>query len=263
MLEVSRNFVITPMNLTSIPQISVVMPVYNALPFLNLSISSILGQTFGDFEFVILDDASTDGSTELLQDWARRDARIQLYESDEQLGLAGSANAVVAKARAPIVARMDADDIAHPDRLRLQLDVLTKELDVVAVGTLCTGIDAAGNEVRPRDRWRLLRTSPLIPFPHGSAMFRRTAFDQIGGYNELMDGAEDQELFRNMTTVGRVVTLANVLYSYRYHSSNATLLNGTRAVTQAERGHRSLSAFYMLGAMRLWRVSHRPCSNRC
>jgi len=241
------------MNLTSIPQISVVMPVYNALPFLNLSISSILGQTFSDFEFVILDDASTDGSTELLQDWARRDARIQLYESDEQLGLARSSNAVVAKARAPIVARMDADDIAHPDRLRLQFEILNGAPDVVVVGTLCNGIDATGKVVRPRDRWRLLRSSLQIPFPHGSTMFRRQVFDEVGGYNESMTGAEDQDLFRKMATRGRVVTLADVLYSYRYHLSNATLLNGTTAVREGTQPpDNTLAALYMMGAMRLW-----------
>src|SRR5213083_1372349 len=94
------------------PQISVVMPVHNALPFLSWSIESILEQTFSDFEFIILDDGSTDGSLELLQEWAQRDARIQVHQNDKRLGLSGSSNAVVGKARAPIVARMDADDVA-------------------------------------------------------------------------------------------------------------------------------------------------------
>lgn len=241
------------MNLTEKPRLSVVMPVYNALPFLNWSISSILGQTFSDFEFVILDDASTDGSTELLRDWARRDARIQLYESDQQLGLARSSNAVVAKAHAPILARMDADDIAHPDRLKRQLEVLTAAPDVAVVGTLCNGIDASGRVVRPRDRWRLLRTSIQIPFPHGSTMFRRSAFDAVSGYNEHAVRGEDQDLFLRMATQGRVVTIADVLYSYRYHSSNATLINGTQAVSErASENDKAVAAFYMLGAMRLW-----------
>src|SRR5215475_7954931 len=101
-----------------VPLISVVMPVYNALSFLDDSISSILGQTLGDFEFVILDDASTDGSTERLREWAARDRRIQIYESKQRLGLSACSNAVVREARASIVARMDADATAHPDRLR-------------------------------------------------------------------------------------------------------------------------------------------------
>jgi glycosyltransferase involved in cell wall biosynthesis len=239
------------MNLTTTPLISVVMPVYNALPFLNESIKSILEQTFSNFEFVILDDASTDGSVELLREWASRDQRIHLYESDTWLGLSGSSNAVVAKARAPIVARMDADDIAHPDRLRRQWDVLEGQPDIALVGTLCNGIDASGREVRPRDRWRLVRRSRYIPFPHGSAMFRREVFDQVGGYDEAAAGGEDQDLFLRMAACGRVVTLPDVLYSYRYHSNNATLFNGKRAVADSKNGQ-ALAAFYMLGAMRLW-----------
>lgn len=239
--------------MTANPLISVVMPVHNALPFLDESIRSILEQTLRDFEFVILDDASTDGSVELLREWTRRDGRIRLHESKKRLGLSGSSNEVVSKARAPIVARMDADDIAHPDRLRRQWNIIERCSDVALIGTLCNGIDASGREVRPRDRWRLVRRSVYIPFPHGSAMFRREVFDQVGGYDENADGGEDQDLFSRMATRGRVLTLPDVLYSYRYHSSNASLSNGTRAVgkNHSQNGN-ALAAFYMLGAMRLW-----------
>lgn len=241
------------MNLTTNPQISVVMPVHNGREFLDESIKSILAQTISDFEFVILDDASTDGSAELLREWAKRDARILLHHSSKQLGLAGSSNAVVSKARAPIVARMDADDIAHPDRLRRQLSILESHPDIVVIGTLCNGIDAGGRVVRPRDRWRLLRRSTYIPFPHGSTMFRRKAFDEVGGYNEQMTGAEDQDLFKKMATQGRVVTLADVLYSYRYHLSNATLQNGASAAHEDSHPHHdAFAGLYMMGAMRLW-----------
>jgi len=241
------------MDLTENPSISVVMPVHNALPFLQESIKSILIQTLSDFEFVILDDASTDGSRELLRQWSLRDTRIHLHESKKQLGLAASSNAVVAKARAPLVARMDADDIAHPDRLLRQMKIMKDRPDVAVIGTLCNGIDASGREVRPRDRWRVLRRSNHIPFPHGSAMFRREVFDQVGGYDEKAAGAEDQDLFLKMAGRGRVLTLPDVLYSYRYHSSNATLTNGERAVGgKPSKNGDALAAFYMLGAMRLW-----------
>ena len=241
------------MNLTTNPLISVVMPVYNARPFLGESIRSILEQTFSDFEFVILDDASTDGSIELLREWSLRDKRIHLHESKKRLGLSGSSNAVVSKARASIVARMDADDIAHPDRLRRQWNIMEGRPDVAVIGVLCNGIDTSGREVRPRDRWRLVRRSLYVPFPHGSAMFRREVFDQVGGYDETVNSGEDQDLFSRMAARGRVLTLPDVLYSYRYHSSNATLFNGTRAVGEnhSQNGN-ALAAFYMLGAMRLW-----------
>ena len=235
------------------PPLSVVMPVRNALPFLDESINSIHTQTLSDFEFVILDDASTDGSAERLEYWAQRDNRIRLHKSNRPLGLAASANAVVTKASAPIVARMDADDVAHPDRLKRQWNVFKDHPDVAAVGTLCKGIDAAGREVRPRDRWKLLHNSPRLPFPHGSVMFRRDVFDQLGGYNEELAYGEDQDLFTRMATSGRVVTLSDALYHYRYHSSNATLSNGVGAINENHSNNGdAVGAFYMLGAMRLW-----------
>ena len=252
------------MTLTANPLISVVMPVYNALPFLDESISSILNQTLTDFEFVIVDDVSTDGPVEVLREWSKRDARIQLHESKERLGVSGSSNAVVSKACAPILARMDADDIAHPDRLRRQWKIIQSRPEVAVIGTLCKGIDATAKKSRPRDRWRLVRRSIHIPFPHGSAMFRREVFDQVGGYDEEAAGGEDQDLFFRMSARGRVLTLPDVLYSYRYHSSNATLLNGKRAVGENHSQNAdALAAFYMLGAMRLWAGDHRSCFSPC
>lgn len=239
-----------------IPSLSVVMPVRNALPFLDESISSIVNQTFTDFEFVILDDASTDGSEKVLREWERRDSRIRVFQSDRQLGLARSSNAVILKANAPVVARMDADDISHLDRLRRQWEIIRDCPDVVVVGTLGDGIDARGRRVRPRDRWRLVRHSRYIPFPHGSAMFRREAFDAVGGYGERFAAGEDQDFFFKMTTRGRVVTLPDALYHFRYHLENATLLTGAQAVHAFEerysRNGENLAALYMLGAMRLW-----------
>ena len=238
------------------PLLSVVMPVHNALPFLDESISSIVNQTFTDFEFVVLDDGSTDGSERVLREWEKRDDRIRVLQSDRRLGLAGSSNLVVSKAKGGVLARMDADDISHLDRLRRQWEVLKSRPDVVVVGTLGDGIDANGRRVRPRDRWRLVRQSRYIPFPHGSAMFRREAFEAVGGYGERFAAGEDQDLFFKMTSRGLVVTLPDVLYHFRYHLDNATLLTGAQAVhsfsERYSRNGEDLAALYMLGAMRLW-----------
>ncbi len=205
------------------PAISVVMPVHNGLPFLSASIESILCQSFVDFELIILDDGSTDGSAEVLYQWARKDARIQLLATGQKSGLSQSSNLLASRARAPLVARMDADDIAHPDRLRRQWELIEGNSAVVLVGTLSDGIDSDGRLVRPRDRWRLLRRSPFPPFPHGSVMFRRSVFEDVGGYSEQCIGWEEHELFIRMSRKGRIVVVPDVLYSYRYHVDSATL----------------------------------------
>lgn len=204
------------------PQLSVVMPVRNGLPFLDDSVRSILGQTFADFELIVLDDASTDATLAALREWERRDSRVRVYESGRKLGLSGSSNFVVEQARAPIVARMDADDVAHPERLARQFEVMRGRPEVVLVGALSEGIDADGRSVRPRDRWRLLRSSPFPPFPHGSVMFRRAAFDAVGGYREECVNWEDQDFFLRLVRRGRVVVLPETLYYYRYHLTNST-----------------------------------------
>lgn len=205
-----------------VPAVSVVMPVHNAGTYLDQCIQSIVDQTFRDFEFIIVDDCSTDGSTAALREWARRDCRIRLFESTQTLGPSGSSNYVVRHARAPLVARMDADDVSHPERLARQRRVLAAREDVVLVGTLCDGIDAQGRGVRPRDRWRLMRASLYPPFPHGSVMFRRAAFESVGGYQAACAYWEDQDLFLRLTRSGRIVVLPDLLYRYRYHATNMT-----------------------------------------
>jgi glycosyltransferase involved in cell wall biosynthesis len=199
------------------------MPVHNGLPYLDESIQSILDQTLKDFEFVILDDASTDGSGAALERWRRKDRRIRIFESRRNLGLAGSSNYVVERARAPLVARMDADDVAHPDRLKRQWEIFREHAGVQLVGTLWEGIDAHGQRVRPRDRWRLVRRSTFAPFPHGSIMFRRQAFDRVGGYREECDFWEDLDFYLRMATTGRIFVIPHVLYCYRFHEKGSRL----------------------------------------
>jgi glycosyltransferase involved in cell wall biosynthesis len=238
------------------PQISVVMPVFNAGHFLDAAIDSILRQSFGAFEFVILDDGSTDGSRERIASWRHRDDRIRMVDGERRLGVTGSSNRAVREARCPIVARMDADDVSQPDRLERQLHVLTRSPDVVLVGTLAQGIDARGARVRPRDRWRILRRSPFVPFPHGSAMFRRTAFEAVGGYDDATAGAEDQDLFSRMRRAGRVVTLPDALYLYRYHGQNVTLQNDSPGHRAPVRWRLLTNPHYLRGTMQLWAGGH-------
>jgi hypothetical protein len=263
------------------PALSVVMPVYNAAPFLSASIRSILDQTFPDFEFVILDDASTDGSAEMLHDWASRDHRIRLLRSPVSLGTVGSSNRVVAEACAPICARMDADDVSHPDRLRRQWDVLAADRGVVLVGSLWDGIDAHGRSVRPRDRWRLLRPLLSAPFAHGSIMFRREAFEAVGGYSEEWKFAASAALYGRLAGRGRLVVIPDALYRYRFHAASVmhrrqdVAMRSTDLMRRMLVGHAdgclsegrpsgsppdgppSLAAIFSAGALAVW-AGYRP-----
>ena len=149
--------------------LSVVMPVYNALPHLDGAIRSILDQTHRNYEFVIYDDASTDGSTERLRQWARDDFRIRLFEGKRNLGPVGSSAFIVEHSTGPLVARMDADDLCAPDRLERQLEVLRNYPCAGLVGTLFDVINDRGQKICGPDLWRLTRKAPFVPFAaHGS-----------------------------------------------------------------------------------------------
>jgi glycosyltransferase involved in cell wall biosynthesis len=204
------------------------MPVRNTLPYLDRAIESILGQTFGDFEFVILDDGSDDGSRERIRYWAGRDARIRVLEEASSQGPVGSSNLVVAQSRAPIVARMDADDIAAPERLRRQLDLLGRNPDAVLVGSLWEGIDREDRVVREPDLSALLASGFAAPFAHGSVMFRRRAFDHVGGYRPACRYWEDLDLSLRMAGQGRVLVIREALYRHRF-SETSTRLTSRRA----------------------------------
>ena len=133
--------------MTTIPRVSVLMTVYNGLPYLPQAIESVLHQTFTDFEFVIIDDASTDASVQCIRHYADADSRIRLWCHARNLGQAASLNAGLALARAPYLARMDQDDICLSDRLRQQVNLLETQPRVAAVGTRMYWLRASGRVV--------------------------------------------------------------------------------------------------------------------
>ena len=261
----------------SVPPVSVVMPVHDAAPYLALSIESILRQSFEDLELVVLDNGSTDGSAAVARRYAEADPRGRVFEDPNRLGVAGSSNRAFSHARAELVARMDADDLCRPDRIERQYEVMRSDPDVAVVGTLADGIDAGGRKVRPRDRWRLVRCAE-VPLVHGSAMIRRRAFEECGGYSPRIPLATDVELFLRLASYGRIVILPEALYTYRYHPVSVTASTPVVEVAQAKEilqrslaelraGRAALedaevngqpppealaSALYYVGASRLW-----------
>jgi glycosyltransferase involved in cell wall biosynthesis len=221
-----------------VPPLSVVMPVHNALPYLDQAVESILEQSFTDFEFVILDDGSTDGSSTRLRDWAARDSRIRLVAADQRLGPVGSSNRVAQAARAPVVARMDADDISYPDRLAEELELLRSDDEIGLVASLADVIDASDRELRGPEVWRLLRRSVFVPFAHGAMMYRRELFDRLGGYRSECVYWEDQDLITRMAEIAKVMVIPRALYRVRQSSTS------TRFGAEQDRIEESLDRMY-------------------
>jgi hypothetical protein len=214
--------------------VSVVMPVRNAMPYLDEAVASILAQTHPHFDLVIGDDGSTDGSRERLQEWALRDSRIRLLFNDGgRLGPTGSGNWVTRAAIHPIIARMDADDLSMPDRLRRQLLALKADPGAALAGSLFDQVDVAGRRVGKRDRSVFCDPRCVFPVAHGSMMFRRAAFDRIGGYRAECDYWEDLDFFIRMGREGRILILPESLYRYRYSPTSSRLVSNDAAVARA------------------------------
>lgn len=213
--------------------LSVVMPVHNALPYLDEAVESILAQSFADFEFIILDDGSNDGSTERLRYWAKRDPRIRLIEVEENLGPALSSDRAAREAKASIVARMDADDVSHPDRLKLQMEILNRDPEVGLVGTLADTIDRTSNKIRGAEGWRLTRKSWFVPFAHGTIMYRREIFERIGGYRQECEYWEDQDLVSRFAAVSKIVVIPTALYQVRQSNTSTRAVSSHSRVEQA------------------------------
>jgi hypothetical protein len=215
------------------PPVSVVMPVHNAASFLDESIRSILAQSFADFEFLILDDGSTDGSGLALRRWAAIDPRIRLLENPRRTGAAASSNRVAFSASAPLIARMDADDIAHPSRLERQIEALEANPDAVLVGSLAEVIDERGRRVRPADPLRLLRRSAFAPFSHPSTMIRKSAFERAGGYRAAAEKWEDVDLYLRLARQGRMLVVPEALLRYRQTGYSTRSADGEHAFERA------------------------------
>lgn len=227
-------------------RVSVVMAVHNGERHLREAVDSILGQTFRDFEFIIIDDASTDGTPGILTDYARRDQRIRLLRNETNLGPYPSGNRGLETARAPIIARMDADDISAPERLARQLAFLDANPDHLLVTTSYRAIDDAGRTLYVKRkaaddfavRW-LMRFRMCLEHP--SACFRATLPDGTAvRYDESFAVAQDFELFTRIMAAGKAAILPEVLFHYRLHPTN---ISSTRRQEQKSNVFRIASQF--------------------
>jgi glycosyltransferase involved in cell wall biosynthesis len=211
------------------PPVSVVMVVCNVERFLAEALESILVQTFRDFEFLILDFGSTDGTKSIVSRYAKLDARIRVHEVSP-CGLAEARNAVSFLAQGRYVAVQDADDISLPERLEVEVQFLESHPTVGVVGSATQWIDPHGNllwvhRVPTKDLEIRQALLTCCPFIQSSVLFRREAFAAVGGYRSPFAPAEDYDLWIRIAERFECANLEQVLLKYRIHPYQLSLRN--------------------------------------
>ena len=213
----------------SFPCVSVLLPAYNCESFVAEAVQSILKQTFQDFELLIIDDGSTDTTSSILRSF--NDPRIRLLPNDRNLGLIATLNRGLILASGQYVARMDADDIAAPERLSKQVVYLDTHPDVHVVGTMVDLINEQGvifgggprYPTKPEEiRRYLLRECCLI---HPSTIFRKGTVTAVGGYDASASHAEDYDLWLRLSDHHKIANLPDTLLSYRMHKKQVSVIN--------------------------------------
>jgi glycosyltransferase involved in cell wall biosynthesis len=213
------------------PLLSVILPAYNCRRYLGAAIASIAAQTHRDFEFLIVDDGSTDGSAAVIDHAAAADARIRVIRR-ANTGIVGALNDGLAAATGELIARMDGDDLAEPGRFAAQLAFFRAQPDCIAAGSAVWFIDPAGAVI---DRYapplahaaieaELLRGNggALI---HPALLLRRDALVAVGGYRRQYDRAEDLDLFLRLARHGTLANLATPLLRYRVHAASTNFVH--------------------------------------
>lgn len=227
------------------PRVSVVMPVRDGQRHLSEAIESVLAQTLSDLELVVVDDGSRDSTPAILEEAAGRDARITVHRQAPG-GLTAALNAGCARARAPLIARMDADDVMLGDRLARQVEQLDARPELAALGGGVVLIDEEGHEIdrEPgRPRLELLERNDLI---HATVTMRAEAFHELGGYR--FDQAEDYDLWLRLEERHGLAALPEPVIRYRLHP-------GQFSVTRLER---QAVGFLAVRAAALERRAGRP-----
>ena len=217
------------------PLVSVIMSVYNGEKYVAAAIESILGQTFTDFEFIIVDDGSQDGSADVIRSYEARDDRIRLLRIKRNIGVADARNRAMTLTSAEYIAIMDSDDVCLPQRLERQVEHMRAN---PSIGVLGAGAQAVNEDLRPLYPFDLPEHHALIAFNvfvgsflvHSTVMLRRELLESVGGYEPSRRTAIDTELWTRLMWRARFANLPEQLLLYRRHeaqihtSRDATLL---------------------------------------
>lgn len=204
------------------PLVSVVMPAFNAERYIGDAIESILAQTFGDFELIIVNDGSTDGTRATVERYARRDERIYVKSLERNSGGGHARNVAILHARGPLIAVMDADDLSLPERLEKQVRFLQAHPEVGVVGSNIVYMDEHAMPIWERRYWSedaAIRKYMFLacPLSIGSCMIRKDVIARAGLHDATYQHAEDYELFFRLGRVTQFANIGETLYRYRVH----------------------------------------------
>lgn len=228
------------------PRVTVLMPVYNAEPFLREAIDSILAQSFRPFEFLIIDDGSTDSSAEIVSSY--RDPRIRLVRNQKNLGITATLNKGIALASCELIARMDADDISHPQRLQKQFGYMKRNPACALLSTWARVISEDKKFIR-LERYRSNFYYYNLTFEcwmyHPTVMFRKSVVEQVGMYS--MPYSEDYDLFWRISTRFPIANLAEPLVDYRISPSSLNAVHKKREYEQANEQNVIRNIRYYMG----------------
>lgn len=222
--------------MSDLPTISVLMPVYNAERYVGAAVESILAQSFSDFEFIIVDDGSKDGSLAMLQKYADKDQRIRIV-SRPNTGIVGALNDGLALCRADWVVRMDADDWSYPQRFERQLAFMKEHPDYLAAGTDHELMDSDGDCIGvrhfPHTAEQIINTmlSGECCVLHPTVIMQRAILTKLGGYRHEYQWVEDYDLFLRIMEQGLLINQPEPLIRYRMHANSVCL---TRHSTQVQ-----------------------------
>ena len=224
------------------------MPVYNAEKYLNETIDSILDQTYDDFEFLIIDDGSTDRSLQILNSY--NDPRIKVFKNEKNIGYIQTLNKLLELAKGEYIARQDNDDISFPNRIEKQVHFLNNNVDIGLCGTNAyvfgnkkkkTMMPICDNEIRA---YMIINS----PFCHPTIMYRKSIFEELGvaKYDESLCPAEDYAMWFEISKKTKLANLTEPLLKYRWHENNTSQLKKNIQIEKADNIRKHILKFTFL-----------------
>ena len=211
--------------------VSILMPVYNAEKYLSTAIKSMLSQSFKDFEFIIVDDASNDASWKIIKEFAKKDGRIKAFRNPKNLRTTKTLNKGLKKAKGKYIVRMDGDDYSYPERIEKQVKYMETHPAIGVSGGVIEVCDEDLKILNKRGypltdkkvREKIFRYSP---FAHPATIWRTSVLKKVGGYNESLPLSQDYELYFRVGQISKFGNLSRILIKLRTHNDSSSIIKG-------------------------------------